>query len=778
MIRDERRRSRRPSKVSSPAVESLEARQLLSFYTGPTASRPVFVNRSASTISVIGGGFETVRQLRNGQVAITLYGTSQSSTLSITSQTGRPHFKVASLQVAEIKVKTGLLGSIQAGEADLVGSVTPLNNAVSTLQFNSVGPNSRIDVNGGVTSLDVGVVDLGPTGHIHVGGLTGASSLGSVTLDGGQFTIDSDVSGTLALGGLTVQGAGQFSIGQNVSGSLQNSGTLNLLGPNARLHIGALTGPSSSLGSVTLDGGQFTIDQDVTGTLTVSGMTLQRGGQLFIGHDLSGSLQDNGDLTLNTNGRIMIGHNLGNLNVGQMLNLSGGSFLVGNDVTGSLTVGGGLGVSNGGLLVVQRDVSGGLKVTGDLGLDSGGNIRVVRDLASLNVNGNLKFTSTAGALVVGGNLNALTINGSFQGKGTASIDLAVGLNLNGFTVLGGGAGQGGVQGANIDVAKDIVGLDIRHGIFNSLITAGALIDGTPQNASSGGNIGPDGSDAIFDSEILSGVQIKNLTINGDVRSDYVTNAQPSGYRTRIIAGENRQGTFISGGNLDNFQITGALIDAVLAASVAPFGGNGTLPTFAYGAPPPSVDTSGDKGNNTYDAPGGVLPVIPVSNAAGNITGYSILNELGDLITFPTSVVTNNTVPGGVIWGGTTKAPILNPNYSEVSYYNETLIGVSYDRAQDPIIDDTILPGSINKSFATAPVDLTATTGTSSITTTTGNTSVTTTGSAPPIKLSLPSKSTVLGGVISNQHGDQQDQQDFAGIFAADTSGVFLGLLPK
>ena len=82
--------------------------------------------------------------------------------------------------------------------------------------------------------------------------------------------------------------------------------------------------------------------------------------------------------------------------------------------------------------------------------------------------------------MVGGNLNSLAINGLYQGKGTASTDLAVGLNLNGFTVLGGGAGKGGVQGANIDVAKDITGLDIRHGIFNSLITAGVLIDGSPK----------------------------------------------------------------------------------------------------------------------------------------------------------------------------------------------------------------------------------------------------------------------------------------------------------
>jgi len=45
-----------------------------------------------------------------------------------------------------------------------------------------------------------------------------------------------------------------------------------------------------------------------------------------------------------------------------------------------------------------------------------------------------------------------------------------------------------------------------------------------------------------------------------------------------------------------------------------------------------------------------------------------------------------------------------------------------------------------------------------------------------IKLSLPSKSTVLGGVISNPHTGPEPN-DFAGFFADDTSGVFVGVLP-
>ena len=340
--------------------------------------------------------------------------------------------------------------------------------------------------------------------------------------------------------------------------------------------------------------------------------------------------------------------------------------------------------------------------------------------AQIDVNGDVGSMSVqnvnlgpSGHVVIAGNLNSLTVTGIFQGQGTSAIDLSVGLNLTNFTVLGGSSNLGGVRSANIAVGKDIVGLNIQHGIFNSLITAGVLIDGSPQNSSSGGNIGPDGSDAIFDSQLLAGVQIKNLLINGDVKSDYVTNPKPNptGYPTRIVAGEvlfpddptppprpargaHPQGTFTSGGNIDNFQITGALIDSVLAASVAPYGGSGTLPFangFSYSAPPPSVATTPGEQGNTYDAPAGIII-------------------------------------GGTVHITSTTPPVLLgfPNFSEVSYYNETeintittnpithqIIGVTFPPPGSPSgtlrsPDNTILPGAINPSFATAPADLNAT----------------------------------------------------------------------
>ena len=132
-------------------------------------------------------------------------------------------------------------------------------------------------------------------------------------------------------------------------------------------------------------------------------------------------------------------------------------------------------------------------------------------------------------------------------------------------------------------------------------------------------------------------------------------------------------------------------------------------------------------------------------------------------------------------------PLSFPNFSEVSYYNETEINttnflgspppvppndfappgdrVPFWNTPSPDRTNTVLPGAINPSFATAAADLNATNVTPG-----GTASTTTT-----IKLSLPSKSTVLGGVISTPH---TADNDFAGIFADDTSGVFVGVLPK
>ncbi|MGZ3384048.1 MAG: hypothetical protein ACXWNF_03825 [Isosphaeraceae bacterium] len=275
------------------------------------------------------------------------------------------------------------------------------------------------------------------------------------------------------------------------------------------------------------------------------------------------------------------------------MNLDGGQFVIGGVSLEPISIAGNLSLSHNGLFAIGRDQTETLSVGGSVILDSGGQLSVGRNLAALTVGGNVQIDPGASGIVVGGELTQMTVNGFLRGQGSATaIDLGVGLNLDGLTVLGGGANQGGIQSANINVGKNISGLDVLHGIFRSWITAGVSINGV-------NNVGADGVTGIYNSEIDAGTSITNVTVGGDVTSGFPT-GDTSGYPTRIIAGKIRsaaigstpdQGVYLPNGSISNLMINGALIDAVLAASVAPFGGDGSLPPPpAYGAAPRSPGT--------------------------------------------------------------------------------------------------------------------------------------------------------------------------------------------
>ncbi len=43
------------------------------------------------------------------------------------------------------------------------------------------------------------------------------------------------------------------------------------------------------------------------------------------------------------------------------------------------------------------------------------------------------------------------------------------------------------------------------------------------------------------------------------------------------------------------------------------------------------------------------------------------------------------------------------NYTPITYFNETFKEIAYNTQLDPVIDDFILPGSINANFASKPL---------------------------------------------------------------------------
>ena len=63
-------------------------------------------------------------------------------------------------------------------------------------------------------------------------------------------------------------------------------------------------------------------------------------------------------------------------------------------------------------------------------------------------------------------------------------------------------------------------------------------------------------------------------------------ATPPAIRRGSSPARRRSGQYLSGGTISSFTINGALIDSVLAASVAPYGGDGSLPPpVPYGGTP-------------------------------------------------------------------------------------------------------------------------------------------------------------------------------------------------
>ncbi len=595
----------------------------------PAAIQTISANHATYTVAVTGPGGVNIRKLGKGQIGIDVAGSTAASTVSIVQTSTSSQSNGSLLPVARIRATSGQIGQVFGlRTVNLVGTAN-FTGSVGSLQVAAVGRSAQIIASGGLGSLIVGgAINLGPQGKIAVAGdLAGNLQAGSINLDGGKIQVGHNL-GNLAVGSLTVARGGLLSIG----------------------------------------GG--------AGTIAVSGDTSVAAGSVNIGED-AGSLSFGHNLGIAPGGRIGIGRDvLSTATVGGGVSIDAGQLFVGRDLAGSLRVNGDLAIVDGGNLTVGRDVSGGLAVNGNLGLSLGGFVAVGRSFGGLGLTVGGNLTTGAGSTIrVGGNLAALAVGGTITGQ-DGGVDMTVGLDLNNFSVAGGAANAGGVENFNLDVGKNIVGLNVAHGLFNDFITAGVLITNV--------NVGADGPVAVFDTEIRAGVQITNAAFNGDVKSDRPIN--PLGRRTRIIAGEDRLGGFEIGGNMVNVTVSGSLIDAVLVASVQPTGGDGSVQVSPSTLPPTGPDY--------YDAPAGGV--------------YRRVANLG--------------------------LPYAAP---------------PFDRTIDPAVHNRVLPGTINRNFFQPP--------------------------KPDGTIVYPTTSTVLGGVITTVHANNSD---YAGLFAADTSGVFAGTLPS
>ncbi len=518
------------------------------------------------------------------------------------------------------------------------------------------------------------------TGFSHVRNIPTPSGVYSLQIDGpgvlktqpaGRGSFDVKVLGTTDASTLTItQVRPRFHVANNlmsIDKLIIRSGQIGSILAGPVELDGAMTPINSDVGTLEFgalgQGAQINVNGSV-GTMDVGSVNLGPGGHVVTTGDVNGSFQSLSPSSTTTTAMTIAN-----------MNLDGGQFTIGRDSLGPISIAGDLSLSHNGLFAIGPDQTGTLSVGGSVIIDSGGQLNVGGNLAALTVGGNVLVDPGASGIVVGGDLDAMNVGGYLRGQGSATaIDLGVGLNLNSLTVEGGGTSTspGGIQSANINVGKNISNLDVSHGIFRSWITAGVSINEV--------NVGADGVTGIYNSEIDAGTSITNVTVGGDVTSGFPT-GDTSGYPTRIIAGKIRaaalgstpdQGTYLANGIISGFAIDGWLINSVLAASAAPFGGDGTLPpAVPYGGTPrTSISGPPPPGPSNYNAPGG----LTISNGQ-TIKNYSIR-----------SYVNGQTVPYAVY--DTAIDPNIHVTVLDNGTINATVSGSVVSTPHDDTFDFT------------------------------------------------------------------------------------------
>lgn len=348
------RRRPRGRRAVAPALESLEGRRLLSTYTGPSTVRTVLSSGGKFFIQLSGPG--VIKENAAGRSAIDLsaYGTTSATTITITQIRPRWHFPSQYLGLNSLKITSGQLGGLDASSCELNGKMTPVNNSLNTLELGAIGPKAQVNVNGSVGTMNVAQVDLGPTGHVIIAGqLNSSDATSSTTTSGG-------------LVGLT----------------------------------GLMT-----IGSFTINGGQFVIGEDSVAPISVTGnMTISHDGLFSIGRDMDDSLSINGNLLLETGGELFVGRNLDNLTVnGNVIVNPGGSGIVVEGALGDLSVSGIFQGQGGTSTPTVFDLGVGLSISG-LSISGG----------TTSQDGLIDANIRAGGTITGVNITYGTANSTIQ----------------------------------------------------------------------------------------------------------------------------------------------------------------------------------------------------------------------------------------------------------------------------------------------------------------------------------------------------------------------------
>jgi hypothetical protein len=186
-------------------------------------------------IGVSGPGVVEVHHTPKGAIELNAYGTTSSSTITITQTQPRFHATNRLLAIRDLTIRSGQLGGLSAMPVALQGRMTPVANSMTTLDIGTIGPKAQVDVNGSVQSMSVSNINLGPTGHVAISGdinslaQSGPMTIGAITIDGGRFSIGRDSLASIAINGdVSISQDGKLSIGRDQNGTFTVYGSMHL----------------------------------------------------------------------------------------------------------------------------------------------------------------------------------------------------------------------------------------------------------------------------------------------------------------------------------------------------------------------------------------------------------------------------------------------------------------------------------------------------------------------------------------------------------------------
>ena len=99
-------------------------------------------------------------------ISMTAFGTTSATTITVGQVRPLYHFPSRDLVLNKVVIVSGQLGSFNATSSELNGSMTQINNTVNSLEFDQIGPNAQIKVNGDVGTFSANQVNLGPLGQV------------------------------------------------------------------------------------------------------------------------------------------------------------------------------------------------------------------------------------------------------------------------------------------------------------------------------------------------------------------------------------------------------------------------------------------------------------------------------------------------------------------------------------------------------------------------------------------------------------------------------------